>query len=65
MGFNQKQVVAIMYIISGILGLTAVVLAASGGRAIALVIGIVIIAALSARVYLSADPTTITVLMEQ
>ena len=57
MGFNQKQVVAIMYIISGILGLSAVVLAASGElRAVVMFVGIAIIAALSARLYLSGRP---------
>lgn len=57
MGLNQKQVVAIMYIISSILGLTAVVMTASGWiRAVLLIIGISIIVGLSARLYLSARP---------
>lgn len=53
MGFNQKQAVAIMYTLSGILGLTAVVLTASGElRAMLFIIGVIIVAVISARVFL-------------
>ncbi len=44
MGFNQKQAVAIMYTMSGILGLTAVVLTASGEiRAMFLVLAFLLV----------------------
>jgi len=54
MGFNQKQAVAIMYTLSGILGLTAVVLTASGElRAMLFILGVVVVGAISARVFLN------------
>ncbi|MGI6576711.1 MAG: MraY family glycosyltransferase [Eubacteriales bacterium] len=57
MGFNQKQAVAIMYVLSGILGLTAVVLTASGElRAMLLIIGIIIVGGLSVKTYFSYKP---------
>jgi len=44
MGLNQKQAVAVMYVLSGILGLTAVGLTAIGElRAMLLIIGIIIV----------------------
>lgn len=57
MGLNQKQAVAIMYVLSGILGLTAVVLTASGElRAMLLIIGIIIVGGLSMKTFLSYKP---------
>jgi len=57
MGLNQKQAVAIMYVLSGILGLTAVVLTASGElRAMLLIIGIIIVGGLSVKTYFSYRP---------
>jgi UDP-GlcNAc:undecaprenyl-phosphate GlcNAc-1-phosphate transferase len=53
MGFNQKQAVAIMYTLSGILGLTAVVLTASGElRAMLFILGVVIVGVIGAKVFL-------------
>lgn len=50
MGFNQKQVVAIMYTMSGMLGVTAVVLTASGEmRAILLLLAMIVVAGLAAK----------------
>jgi UDP-GlcNAc:undecaprenyl-phosphate GlcNAc-1-phosphate transferase len=44
MGFNQKQAVAIMYTLSGIFGLTAVVLTASGElRAMLFILGVIVV----------------------
>lgn len=44
MGFSQKQSVFILYAMSGVLGLTAVVLAESGAmRALLLLIGVLIV----------------------
>jgi len=55
MGFSQKQAVAIMYTLSGILGLTAVVLTASGEiRAILLVVAFIVAAFIGIRAYLSS-----------
>jgi UDP-GlcNAc:undecaprenyl-phosphate GlcNAc-1-phosphate transferase len=54
MGFNQKQAVAIMYTLSGILGLTAVVLTASGElRAMLLILGLLVVGAISAKIFFS------------
>lgn len=54
MGFNQKQAVAIMYTLSGILGLTAVVLTASGElRAMLFILGVIVVGVISARVFLN------------
>lgn len=51
MGFNQKQAVAIMYTMSGILGLTAVVLTASGEiRAMFLVLAFLLVGFIAWRV---------------
>jgi len=50
MGFNQKQSVAILYAMSGLLGLSAVVLTSSGElRALALILVIVVTALISIR----------------
>ncbi len=50
MGFNQKQTVAILYVISAILGLSAVVLTTSGaGKAILFFLALCIVASISAR----------------
>jgi len=51
MGFSQKQAVAIIYVISGLLGLSAVVLASSSGiRALILIAAIVVVGAVALRV---------------
>jgi UDP-GlcNAc:undecaprenyl-phosphate GlcNAc-1-phosphate transferase len=63
MGCNQKQAVAILYLISAILGLSAVVLTTSGElKAMVLLIALFITAAIVSRIYLfhhrSEDNTT-------
>ncbi|MCD8356130.1 MAG: undecaprenyl/decaprenyl-phosphate alpha-N-acetylglucosaminyl 1-phosphate transferase [Clostridia bacterium] len=56
MGFNQKQTVAILYIISTILGLLAVVLTTSGEfRAIVMVAVVLIAIVIGGIVYLSTE----------
>lgn len=51
MGFSQKQTVAIVYVISGLLGLSAVVLASSTGvRALILVGAIIVVGAVALKV---------------
>lgn len=51
MGFSQKQAVAILYVLSGLLGLSAVVLASSSGiRAMILIAAIVVVAAVALKV---------------
>lgn len=56
MGFNQKQSVAILYAISGTLGLAAVVLTSRGEiRAMVLVIAVIVAIAISTKVMLSID----------
>ena len=51
MGLNQKQAVATLYVISAILGLSAVVLTTSGeGRAMLLFLVLCIVAVVAARV---------------
>ncbi len=61
MGFNQKQVVAILYVISAILGLSAVVLTTSGElKAMALLIALFITAAVVSRIYLFHPKSRIT-----
>ena len=51
MGLNQKQAVATLYVISAILGLSAVVLTTSGeGRAMLLFLVLCIVAEVAARV---------------
>ncbi len=53
MGFNQKQAVAIMYTMSGILGVTAVVLTASGEiRAILLLLALIVVASICAKLFI-------------
>lgn len=53
MGFNQKQAVAVLYIISAILGLCAVVLTTSGElKAMMLLLALCAAGAVSARVFL-------------
>lgn len=54
MGFNQKQAVAVLYIISAILGLCAVVLTTSGElKAMMLLLALCAAGAVSARIFLS------------
>ena len=56
MGFNQKQTVAILYIISTVLGLLAVVLTTSGEyRAIVMVLVVLITCVVCGGIYLSAE----------
>ena len=56
MGFNQKQSVAILYAISGTLGLAAVVLTSRGEiRAMVLVLAVILAIAVGTRVVLSID----------
>ncbi len=56
MGFNQKQSVAILYAISGTLGLAAVVLTSRGEvRAMVLVLAVIVTIAVGTRVVLSID----------
>lgn len=56
MGFNQKQSVAILYAISGTLGLAAVVLTSSGElRAIMLVAAVIVTIIIGTQVVLSID----------
>lgn len=56
MGFNQKQSVAILYAISGTLGLAAVVLTSSGElRALVLVFAVILAIAVGTKVVLSID----------
>ena len=53
MGLNQKQTVLILYLISGILGVSAVLLASSGAiRALLFVVAILLIAVLGIQGYL-------------
>ena len=50
LGFNQKQTVAILYVISAILGLSAVVLTTSGaGKAIIFFVAVCIVVAISTK----------------
>ena len=54
MGFNQKQAVAVLYIISAILGLCAVVLTTSGElKAMLLLLALCAAGAVSGRIFLS------------
>ena len=51
MGLNQKQAVAVLYVISGILGLSAVVLTTGGeAKAMPLLVALCIVAVVAARV---------------
>ncbi len=53
MGFNQKQAVAVLYVISAILGLSAVVLTTSGElKAMLLLLALCVAGAVAARVFL-------------
>ena len=53
MGFSQKQAVAVLYIVSAILGLSAVVLATSGAlKAMILLAALCVAAGVAARVFL-------------
>lgn len=54
MGFSQKQAVAVLYIISAILGLSAVVLTTAGAvKAMLLLLALCAAGAVSARIFLS------------
>ena len=54
MGFSQKQAVAVLYIISAILGLSAVVLTTIGAvRAILFLVALCVAGAVAANIYLS------------
>ena len=53
MGLNQKQAVAVLYIISAILGLSAVVLTTSGPvKAMLLLLALCVAGAISAKIFL-------------
>ena len=57
MGFNQKQSVAIIYMLTGLLGLSAVVLTTSGEmRALVLIGSILLVAAIGFRVIFARHP---------
>lgn len=54
MGMNQKQAVAILYVISAILGLSAVVLTTSGAlKAMILLLALLVAAAIVSKIYMS------------
>ena len=56
MGFNQKQAVAILYAISGVLGLAAVVLTSSGEiRAMLLILAVIVCFAIAAKILFGGD----------
>ena len=58
MGFNQKQTVAIAYMMTAILGLAAVVLTSSGAlRALFLIGAVIVVGALGLRHIFAASPT--------
>jgi len=60
MGMNQKQAVAILYIISAILGISAVVLTTSGElKAMVLMMTLLILGALGYRVHVARVRTTV------
>ena len=53
MGFSQKQAVAVLYVISAILGLSAVVLTTSGElKALLFLVALCVAAGISARIFL-------------
>ena len=55
MGFSQKQAVAVLYMISAILGLSAVVLTTSGElKALMFLIALCIAGIVSARIFLNS-----------
>ncbi len=57
MGFNQKQAVAISYLMTAILGLAAVVLTTSGAlRALFLIGAVLVVGAIGVKVIFSAHP---------
>lgn len=52
MGFSQRQTVLILYVVSGVLGISAVLLASSGAeRALSFVIAVLIVSVLAFNVY--------------
>ena len=56
MGFSQKQTVAILYTLSAVLGLTAIVLTESGaGKAMALILAVIAVAAVAYKVFSAED----------
>ncbi len=56
MGFSQKQTVAILYSISGLLGLSAVILTGSGAlRAILMLLTVVIVAFITYKIFKNGD----------
>lgn len=56
MGFSQKQAVAVLYVISAILGLSAVVLATSGAlKAMILLVALCAAAAVAAKLFLHSN----------
>ena len=56
MGFNQKQSVAILYAISGTLGLSAVVLTTSGEtKAMLLVVAVILVIAVSTKIIFAVN----------
>ena len=60
MGFTQKQAVAVLYVISAILGLSAVVLTTSGTmKAMLLLMALCLAGAMAGRIYLSHHETNI------
>ena len=55
MGFSQKQTVLILYLISGILGISAVLLTSSGAiRALLFVVAVIVAALIGIRIYVMA-----------
>lgn len=55
MGFNQKQTVTILYVMSGLLGLAAVVLATTGElRALMLIFALVLALVLGVKIYMDS-----------
>ncbi len=55
MGFNQKQTVTILYVMSGLLGLAAVILATTGElRALMLIFAVVLAVILGAKIFTDA-----------
>lgn len=57
MGFSQKQSVAIAYVLTGILGLAAVLLTVSGAMKVLIMLGaIVVVGAIGIRIIMGATP---------
>ena len=66
MGFSQKQAVAILYVVSAILGLSAVVLTTSGAlKAIVLLCALCLAGVISAKIFLSNHTDSHIVPLEQ